>query len=48
MEENNLAPADLPLSPNRLSEIPSGKRGVSKEQAKVLGAFFHVSPAIFI
>jgi len=48
MEQNNLAPADLPLSANRVSEILSGTRGVSKEQAKKLGTFFHVSPAVFI
>ncbi len=48
MEQNELAPADLPLSANRVSEILSGTRGVSKEQAKKLGEFFHVSPAVFI
>ena len=48
MEQNNLAAADLPLSANRVSEILSGKRDVSKEQAKRLGEFFHVSPAAFI
>lgn len=48
MEQNKLAPADLPLSANRVSEILSGTRGVSKEQAKKLGEFFHVSPAAFI
>jgi HTH-type transcriptional regulator/antitoxin HigA len=48
MEQNGLAPADLPLPANRVSEILSGKRDVSKEQAKRLGAFFRVSPAAFI
>lgn len=48
MEQNQLAPADLPLSANRVSEILSGTRGVSKEQAKKLAEFFHVSPAVFI
>jgi len=31
-----------------VSEILSGKRSISKSQAKELGAFFHVSPALFI
>lgn len=48
MEENRLAAADLPLPANRVSEILSGKREVSKDQAKALGKFFHVSPAAFI
>jgi HTH-type transcriptional regulator/antitoxin HigA len=48
MEQNQLAAADLPLPANRVSEILSGKRDVSKEQAKRLAAFFHVSPAAFI
>jgi len=48
MAQNGLAAADLPLSANRVSEILSGKREVSKEQAKRLGAFFHISPAAFI
>jgi HTH-type transcriptional regulator/antitoxin HigA len=48
MEQNGLTPADLPLSANRVSEILSGKRGVSKEQAKELGTFFRTSPVVFI
>ncbi len=48
MEQNRLTAADLPLPANRVSEILSGARTVSKEQAKQLGAFFHVSPAAFI
>jgi len=48
MQQNHLAPANLPLPANRVSEILSGKRGVSKEQAKKLGAFFHISAAVFI
>jgi HTH-type transcriptional regulator / antitoxin HigA len=48
MEQNGLAAADLPLPANRVSEILSRKRDVSKEQAKRLGAFFRVSPAAFI
>jgi HTH-type transcriptional regulator / antitoxin HigA len=35
-------------SKGRVSEILSGTRGVSKTQAKKLGAFFRVSPAAFI
>jgi HTH-type transcriptional regulator/antitoxin HigA len=35
-------------SKGRVSEILSGTRGVSKEQAKKLGAFFRISPAAFI
>ena len=48
MEQNNLTSTRLPLPANRVSEILSGKREVSKEQAKTLGEFFHVSPALFI
>ena len=35
-------------SKGRVSEILSGTRGVSKDQAKKLGAFFRISPAAFI
>ncbi|MDJ0737637.1 MAG: helix-turn-helix domain-containing protein [Nostocaceae cyanobacterium] len=31
-----------------VSEIVNGKRSISKSQAKALGEFFHVSPALFI
>lgn len=31
-----------------VSEIMNGKRSISKAQAKALGEFFHVSPALFI
>jgi HTH-type transcriptional regulator/antitoxin HigA len=48
MEQNHLAPADLPLSPSRVSEILSGKRRVSVSQARRLAAFFHISIAAFI
>ena len=48
MEENNLNLPDLPLPASRISEIASGKREISKQQAKTLGAFFRVSPALFI
>ncbi len=30
------------------SEVINGKRGISKTQAKALGKFFHVSPALFL
>ncbi len=48
MEQRGAAPADLPLSPSRVSEILSGKRDVSKTQAIDLSKFFRVSPALFI
>jgi len=51
MEANGLRAADLvPLlgSRARASEILSGKRSISKEQARRLGERFHISPAAFI
>lgn len=30
------------------SEVLNGKRSISKNQAKALGNFFHVSPALFL
>jgi HTH-type transcriptional regulator / antitoxin HigA len=30
------------------SEVLNGKRSISKAQAKALGAFFHVSPELFL
>jgi HTH-type transcriptional regulator / antitoxin HigA len=51
LEQRGLSPSDLwPVlgSKGRVSELLSGKRGVSKDQAKKLGEFFHVSPAAFI
>lgn len=50
LEQRGLGASDLwPVlgSKGRVSEILSGKREVSKEQAKRLGEFFHVSPAAF-
>ncbi|HLP90394.1 MAG TPA: transcriptional regulator [Nostocaceae cyanobacterium] len=35
-------------SKSLVSEIINGKRSISKAQAKALGAFFNVSPALFI
>jgi HTH-type transcriptional regulator/antitoxin HigA len=51
LEQRGLTPSALwPVlgSKGRVSEILSGTRGVSKEQAKKLGACFHISPAAFI
>ena len=39
---------DVLGSKGRVSEILSGKRAISKEQAKKLAAFFHVGVALFI
>ena len=35
-------------SKSRVSDLVNGTREVSKEQAKKLGEFFHISPAAFI
>ncbi len=51
MEQRGLTPADLgPLlgGKSRVSEVLSGKRGVSKEQAKRLAAFFEVGVELFL
>jgi HTH-type transcriptional regulator/antitoxin HigA len=51
MEVNNLRQADLVEvfgSRSRVSDAATGKRGISKEQAKRLGEYFCVSPALFI
>lgn len=51
MEENGLKQADLLGvfgSRSRVSEAVSGKRAISKEQAKRLGERFCVSPGAFI
>ena len=51
LEQRGLSPSDLwPVlgSKGRVSELLSGRREVSKDQAKRLGAFFHISPAAFI
>lgn len=48
MEENRLKPADLPLPASRVSEILTGKRTISKAQARALAERFGVSPALFI
>jgi HTH-type transcriptional regulator/antitoxin HigA len=51
MEEQGLRQADLVEvfgSRSRVSDAIRGKRAISKEQAKRLGEFFCVSPALFI
>jgi HTH-type transcriptional regulator / antitoxin HigA len=51
LEQRGLRQNDLAKvlgSKSHLSEILSGKREPSNEQAKKLGEFFHVSPALFI
>jgi HTH-type transcriptional regulator/antitoxin HigA len=51
MEQNDLKQIDLVRifgSSGRISEVINGKRGISKAQAKALGAFFRVSPELFI
>jgi HTH-type transcriptional regulator/antitoxin HigA len=48
---NRLKQSDLlPVfgSKSRVSEVVNGKRDISKEQAKKLAAFFHVSVDLFI
>ena len=51
LEQRALKPSDLwPVigSKGRVSEILSGKRSISKEQAKNLAEFFHVRADLFI
>jgi HTH-type transcriptional regulator/antitoxin HigA len=51
LEQRDLKPSDLwPIigSKGRVSEILTGKRSISKEQAKKLAAFFHVRADLFI
>jgi HTH-type transcriptional regulator/antitoxin HigA len=51
MEARGLRPKDLwgiLGSKGVASEVIHGKRGISKAQAKALGAFFHVSPEVFL
>ncbi len=51
MEANELKAVDLaPLvgGRGRVSDILTGRRGISKEQAKRLAERFRVSPAVFI
>lgn len=51
MEQRDLRQADLVGilgSRGVISEVVNGKRSISKNQAKALGEFFHVSPELFI
>jgi HTH-type transcriptional regulator/antitoxin HigA len=51
LEQRGLQPSALyPVlgTKSRVSEALSGKRGISKEQAKKLAAFFHVGVELFI
>jgi HTH-type transcriptional regulator / antitoxin HigA len=51
LEQRGLKPSDLwPVlgSKGRVSEILSGKRAISKAQAKTLAAFFHVNVSLFL
>jgi HTH-type transcriptional regulator / antitoxin HigA len=51
MAANRLKQSDLPPvfgSKSRVSEVVNGKRDISKEQAKKLASFFHVSADLFI
>ena len=51
LEQRGLSPKDLwPVLglKSRVSEILSGKRSISKEQAKKLAEFFRVSAALFL
>jgi HTH-type transcriptional regulator/antitoxin HigA len=51
LEQRGLRPvalAEVLGSRGRVSEILAAKRSVSKEQAKKLGEFFHVSAAAFL
>jgi HTH-type transcriptional regulator/antitoxin HigA len=51
IEERGLQPSDLwdvLGSKSRVSEILSGKRSISKDQAKRLAAFFHVPVELFL
>jgi HTH-type transcriptional regulator / antitoxin HigA len=51
MKHNGLKAADLAVimgGRSRVSDVLAGKRAISKEQAKRLGARFKLSPAVFI
>jgi HTH-type transcriptional regulator/antitoxin HigA len=51
MENRSVKQADLlPIFGSRgiASEVYNGKRAISKAQAKKLGEFFGISPAVFI
>jgi HTH-type transcriptional regulator/antitoxin HigA len=51
LEQRRLKPGALWLvlgSKSRVSDILSGKRAISKDQAKKLAGFFHVGVGLFI
>lgn len=51
LENDDWKPRDLVDifgSKGIISEVINGKRSISKSQAKALGTFFHVSPALFL
>ena len=52
LESSGIKQVDLVgvVSPSKglISSIVNGKRAISKEQAKILGAYFKVSPSLFI
>ena len=51
LEQREMKPRDLWAilgSKGRVSEVLSGKRSVSKDQAKKLAAFFHVGVELFL
>ena len=43
----NALARDIDVSPNRISEILSGKRAISADTALRLGKYFRVSPGIW-
>ena len=50
MEQRELQAADLVGvigSEKRVYELVNGERDISKEQALILGSFFHVEPSLF-
>lgn len=50
LQEKNMKPSDLAtvLPKSRVSEILSGKRGISKSQAKQLAELLHVPVEVFL
>ena len=51
LEDRGLKPVDLaPVAGDRayVSQLLSGKRGISREMAKKLGTFFQMDPLLFV
>lgn len=50
LQQKDMKPSDLwnILPKSRVSEILSGKRSISKEQAKSLAAVFHLPVELFL